>query len=74
MFASNQSTQEGGEHLDIQKNDEGSNAENEFKDREPGSIGSGMVTNQDADNHGTLVSISCKTSNLVRDDQGENAD
>jgi len=74
MFGSNQSTQEAGEHLDNQRHDEGSNAENELKDREQGSMGSGMITNQDAENHGTLVSISCKTSNLLRDDQAENTD
>jgi len=47
MFGSNQSThniitQEAGELLDNQRNEEGSNVENEFKDR--GSMGSGMMT------------------------------
>ena len=73
MFNPNQSTQEGIVRLDNQRNYEGSNAENEFKDREQGSMGSGMATNQDAENHGTLMTMSCKTSNMVRDDQAENS-
>ena len=54
----------GGDHGN-QKNDEGSTGEN-YYNKEPGSLCSGMITNQD---HASLMSISCKTSNLVRDDQ-----
>ena len=71
MTASNQSIPGDGGRLDHQINEDGSNVDNEHR---AASVGSGVVTNPDGDVHGTLMSISCKTSNLVRDDQVENAE